>query len=159
MTAIHRLPWRDITTAGLSVPFVPLIRSNSDAGFGDRFHPLGERNNVPELLNEIDVLVHAARQEPFGRVLLEAAASGVPIAATDVGGTHEMLTHGVQALLVRPDDPQAISDAVVRLAGEPHLAAQLSAAARKHVVSRFPIERAADELSAMWRDVVAASAR
>mgnify|MGYP002623187411 FL=1 len=125
------------------------------AGLADRFHPLGERSDVPGLLGEIDVLVHTARQEPFGRVLLEAAAAGVPIVATDVGGTPEMLTDGRHALLVRPDDPQSIADAVVRLASDCEPAAQLSRAAREHVASTFPVERSARELLKLWRSAVA----
>jgi glycosyltransferase involved in cell wall biosynthesis len=55
-----------------------------------RVHFLGLRDDMPGLLNELALLVHAARQEPLGRVLLEAAASAVPVIATAVGGTAEI---------------------------------------------------------------------
>ncbi|MFO1095786.1 MAG: glycosyltransferase family 4 protein [Planctomycetaceae bacterium] len=124
------------------------------AGLAQRFHPLGERTDVARLLPEIDILVHAARQEPFGRVLLEASACGVPIIATDVGGTAEMLTNGEHALLVPPDDPAAIAEAVRRLVGDRELASQLGRAASRHVADRFPIERSAQELFALWNRTV-----
>lgn len=52
---------------------------------------LGRRDDVAQILREADLLMHAARQEPLGRVLLEALASGLPIVATGVGGTGEIL--------------------------------------------------------------------
>ena len=53
-------------------------------------HFLGVRHDVPAILNELTVLLHGARQEPLGRVLLEAAASQVPVIASNVGGTGEI---------------------------------------------------------------------
>lgn len=123
----------------------------AEAGLADRCHPLGERQDVREILGEIDVLVHAARQEPFGRVLLEAAAAGVPIIATDVGGTREMLTHGEHALLVRPDDPAAIAHALIGLSQDGNRRLRLRETASDHVTREFPIERAANELLSVWR--------
>jgi glycosyltransferase involved in cell wall biosynthesis len=128
-----------------------------NAGLSDRFHPLGEREDVPELLGEIDILVHAARQEPFGRVLLEAAAAGVPIIATDVGGTREMLTDGAHALLVPADDPSAMADALLRLSRDAKLRMRLRNAARDRVTREFPIERSANELLRLWQGVRTAS--
>ncbi len=67
-----------------------LYRRRDQSGVADRIHFLGWRDDVGELLNEFSLLVHAPRQEPLGRVLLEAAACGVPIVAADVGGTREI---------------------------------------------------------------------
>jgi glycosyltransferase involved in cell wall biosynthesis len=135
-----------------------IAQTFATAGLSDRFHPLGERSDVPQILNELDVLVHAARQEPFGRVLLEAAAAGVPIIATDVGGTREMLTDGEHALLVPPDNPSAITDALLRLSRDADLRTRLRDSARQHVARCFPIERSANELLRTWRAVHDASA-
>jgi len=134
-----------------SVAFESLISARFErAGIGDRFHPLGERSDVPAILTEIAVLVHAARQEPFGRVLLEAAAAGVSIIATDVGGTREMLTDGLHAILVRPDDPLSLANAIVRLATDRSLSRRLGSAARAHVAAQFPIDRSARILADVW---------
>jgi glycosyltransferase involved in cell wall biosynthesis len=135
-----------------------IAQTFATAGLSDRFHPLGERSDVSQILNELDVLVHSARQEPFGRVLLEAAAAGVPIIATDVGGTREMLSDGEHALLVPPDDPSAIADALLRLSRDAVLRTRLRDAARQHVARSFPIERSANELLRTWRAVHDASA-
>lgn len=129
----------------------------AEAGLGDRFHPLGERSDVPEVFGEIDVLVHAARQEPFGRVLLEAAAAGVPIVATDVGGTREMLTDGEHALLVPADNPAAIANALLRLSLDAALRLRFRKSASEHASREFPIERAASDLLRVWQSANVAS--
>ena len=67
---------------------------------------------------EFDVLFHPARQEPLGRVLLEAAASGCPVVATDVGGTAEIFTPGESALLFPVDDCQSASQSLADVLNE-----------------------------------------
>jgi glycosyltransferase involved in cell wall biosynthesis len=121
------------------------------AGVADRLHRLGFRNDVSRILGEIDLLVHCARQEPFGRVLLEAAAVGCPIVATNVGGTAELLVDGESALLVPADQPDALAAAILKLHGDPLLRHRLARAARERIVERFPIEKAARELAELWR--------
>lgn len=119
-----------------------------------RLHRLGYRSDVNSLLGEIDLLVHPARQEPFGRVLLEAAAAGVPIVATNVGGTAEMLEEGQSATLVPPDDPTALSHAIKQLLHNEERRKQQSSRARERIVSRFSIEVAAARLGEVWREVL-----
>ena len=84
-----------------------------------KVHFLGVRDDVPRILNELTLLVHPARQEPLSRVLLEAAAAGLAIVATDVGGTREIFPPESEvACLVPPDDVQAMSAAIGRLLGD-----------------------------------------
>ncbi|MBN1590272.1 MAG: glycosyltransferase family 4 protein [Pirellulales bacterium] len=115
-----------------------------------RVHFLGARGDVPRLLNELTLLVHAARQEPLGRVLLEAAASGTPVVATDVGGTVEIFAPG-SARLVPPDDPAALAGAIAEaLAGrESRLA--MAAAARRRAEERFDAAQATAGLVEHYR--------
>ncbi|MEX0716447.1 MAG: glycosyltransferase, partial [Planctomycetaceae bacterium] len=123
------------------------------AGNADRLHRLGYRDDVPFLMNEADLLVHAAHQEPLGRVLLEAAASGLPIIATDVGGTREILADET-ARLIAPADPDALAQAIIELHAAPELRARLTAAARQRILDRFTIERSAAALAAVWRELM-----
>jgi glycosyltransferase involved in cell wall biosynthesis len=124
------------------------------AGLSGRFHRLGFRSDVPTLLGDIDLLVHAARQEPFGRVLLEAAAAGCPIIATNVGGTAEMLVDGQSALLVPADDPQALAATMIRALGDVSLRERLAHAAKARIAERFSIEGAARRLADFWRGLL-----
>ncbi len=131
-----------------------VIAGLQSVGAGNHLHLLGYREDVPELMNAADVLVHPAHQEPLGRVLLEAAASGLPIIATDVGGTKEILRDGESAMLIPPANPQALAIAIHRLAENPELRFQLAANARKRILEVFPIEAAARNLCAFWKDVL-----
>src|SRR5205085_5403487 len=60
-------------------------------------------------------------QESFGIVLLEAMAAGAPIVASDIPGYRDVLTHGLEGLLVERQNPGAIADAICRLLGDPQL--------------------------------------
>jgi glycosyltransferase involved in cell wall biosynthesis len=102
-------------------------------------------------MNEIDLLVHPAHQEPLGRVLLEAAAAGLPIVATDVGGTSEILSDGHSSRLIRPDDPKMLATAIEELIRDPEMRQRFAAAARAEIESRFPVQRAAEELRRLWK--------
>ena len=121
------------------------------AGLGNRLHRLGRRDDVPRLMNECDLLVHPAHQEPLGRVLLEAAASGLPVVATRVGGTPEIFDDERGARLVPPADPAALAAAMIQLYQDGRLRRQLADAARARVREAFPVDRAADALLSVWR--------
>ena len=127
-----------------------ILRRFHEAGIADHLHRLGYRHDVSRLLNEIDLLVHPARQEPLGRVLLEAAASGTPIVATRVGGTEEILHDGLSARLVHPGDPAALAEAIAELRDNPSLRTEFATFARAQVAARFTIGEAAERLWLAW---------
>lgn len=83
-----------------------------------RVHFVGRVTDMPSWYADLEILVHAARQEPLGRVLLEACAMGLPIVATDAGGTREVL--GDTGCIVPIDDTQAIATALHRLLSDPY---------------------------------------
>ncbi|MBI2825572.1 MAG: glycosyltransferase family 4 protein [Planctomycetia bacterium] len=131
-----------------------LHRAFNAGALAGRGHFLGHCDNIPELLPELTLLVHPSRQEPLGRVLLEAAAAGVPIVATDVGGTREVLRPGA-AQLVAPDDAAALAAAIQRLLADENLRQQQAAAALSHVRARFDARTAAQTVAAHYREVIA----
>lgn len=123
-------------------------------GLSGRLHRLGYRADVPELLREFDVLFHPARQEPLGRVLLEAAGSGCPVVATDVGGTPEIFTSGESALLFPPDDCESATTSLAAILSDQELARNLSSQARRQVEDRFGIERSARRMREFWQELL-----
>jgi glycosyltransferase involved in cell wall biosynthesis len=109
-----------------------------------RGHFVGTRCDVPRLMNELTILVHAARQEPLGRVLLEAAASGLPIVASNCGGTLEIFPPAAHAaIVVGTDAPADLAAAVRMLLDQPGQRAQLSAAARRRAEAAFDARQSA----------------
>lgn len=124
------------------------------AGMSDRFHWIPDHPRVSQVLSGSDLLVHAARQEPLGRVLLEAAACMVPIVATDVGGTPEILTHGVSAFLVPPNNSEALADGIERMLSNPVAAREMSLAAERTIRDKFPVGLAAARTLAYWTQTI-----
>ncbi len=120
------------------------------AGCGSHLHMLGYRDNIPDLMNAADLLVHAARQEPFGRTLLEAASSGLPVIATDVGGTAEMLRPDTDVILVSPGDVASLQTCIDKALSNTELCRSLAASARQHMETNFTIKSAADQLAEFW---------
>jgi glycosyltransferase involved in cell wall biosynthesis len=86
---------------------------------GVRF--LGHRSDVEDLYAAFDMYVLASYREGFPRSAMEAAAMGLPVIATDIRGCRQVVEHGVTGLLVPPRNAVALTDAVVRLAGDPGL--------------------------------------
>jgi glycosyltransferase involved in cell wall biosynthesis len=118
-------------------------------------HFFGVRTDVSQLLNEFSVLVHAARQEPLGRVLLEAAASGTAVLATDVGGTGEIFPpQTASAQLVPADDQKAISESLLRLLENEDLRRDLGRRARCVVEAKFADEPVADKLVSHYHSIM-----
>ncbi|QDU93317.1 glycosyltransferase family 4 protein [Lignipirellula cremea] len=115
---------------------------------------LGRRDDMPSLLRAFDLLVHPARQEPLGRVLLEAAASGAAVVTTEVGGTPEIFPPGT-ALLVPQDDPPALAAAMASLLNDPPQRLHQAAAARQRILEQFTDTRAATNLEVHYRSLVA----
>ena len=109
------------------------------------------RTEQPECaLAELDVFVQPSFTEATSNVLLEAMAMGLPIVATEVGGTPSIIEHEVTGLLVPAGDSAAIAKAVIRLTEAPELAARLGAAARARVRARFGMGRMVTELEDVY---------
>ncbi len=127
--------------------FVYVERLRALAGAGllkHRVHFLGRRTDVPRLLREVSILVHPARQEPLGRVLLEAAATGLPIVATEVGGTGEIFPKNSDAaILVASGDSAQMAVEIQELVACDAIRKRLGDKARCHVVANFPRGRCA----------------
>ena len=131
-----------------------LISRFEEAGLGNRLHRLGNRNGVHRLMNEADLLVHPAHQEPLGRVLLEAAAAGLPMIATTVGGTAEIVEDGRSARLIPPGNPHALAEAMIELRFDNQRRKQLALNARHRMETTFSISRAATALKQLWQEIL-----
>ncbi|MFT4556995.1 MAG: glycosyltransferase family 4 protein [Planctomycetales bacterium] len=134
-----------------------ILRTFAECEPSLKFQKLGYRRDIPELMRASDVLVHGARQEPLGRVLLEAAASELAIVATDVGGTGEIIVDGESGLLVPADAPAVMTDAISRLIDDDSFRRQIVAAAHRRIQSDFGIAKSAEALADVWKSVIAAA--
>src|SRR5207302_1361596 len=87
-------------------------------GLGDRFRVLGYVDDAAAVLSASDVFVLASQVEGLPIALLEAMAMGLPVVATSVGGTPQVVTQGVEGLLVPSGSPDALAAAIGDLAGD-----------------------------------------
>ena len=118
-----------------------LRRMVDDLGLGTAAIFAGQRGDMPELYAAMDIFVLASDAEPCGRVLFEAMASGKPVVATDTGGTPEIVRDGVDGILVRPRDPEALASALGRLIEDKRTRMMMGSAGRDWIVGEFSIER------------------
>lgn len=127
-------------------------RTIARLGVGD-VHLAGwhAHEELPELLNAADALVHAAVAEQFGQVLIEAMACGLPVIAVDRAGPSTIVDDPDTGWLVEPDDRDALAAAMVEAAADPEGRTLRGRRARGHVVGRYAWSEIGRELTALVR--------
>jgi len=115
---------------------------------------LGHRDDMPDLLQTVDIAVLPSYREGLPKGLIEAAACGLPIVTTDVPGCREVVTDGVDGLLVPVRDVVALSDAIERLCRDEDLRGRLGAAARKKALLRFDEQIVISQTLAVYDELV-----
>jgi glycosyltransferase involved in cell wall biosynthesis len=101
---------------------------------------IGQRNDVPQIMREIDISVQPSLSESFSNTLLESMANGLPIVATNVGGNPEVVTDGENGILVPPADAEALSRGMAQLLESSDLAKRLGREAREKVGKEYSLE-------------------
>lgn len=112
---------------------------------------VGYRERAAALIPAFDILAVPSRYEGLGLTPLEALFQGVPVVASDIDGLAEVL--GDCALLVPPDNPEALAKAILRLAGDADLRADLAERGRRRARELFSADRMADETYLVYRAV------
>jgi glycosyltransferase involved in cell wall biosynthesis len=121
--------------------------------YADRFHMLGFRNDVSQLLAAMDVLCVPSWNEPFGRVAVEGMAAGLAVLGTSAGGLPEIITGEVDGLLVPPRDTAALEAALLRLRCEPDLRTKLGERAASSA-QRFGVDQHIRAIENMYDTVL-----
>ena len=125
-------------------------------GIGDRVVWAGYRRDVPRVMAALDVLVLPSTEpEPFGRVIVEAMATGRPVIATAHGGPLETVVHEETGLHVPPGDVDALARAMVRLATQAELRQRMGAAARRRVLAEYTLERHVQRFQSLYEEMLA----
>jgi glycosyltransferase involved in cell wall biosynthesis len=127
-----------------------------ELGLGDAVRFLGVRDDVPLVMSAADAYVMSSAWEGMPMVLLEAAAAGLPIVATIVGGNHEVVLDDESGFLVPPRDHEALASAMARLGGLPEARRlEMGRRGHQHIRSHYGLDRVAERWEAIYRDVLA----
>lgn len=127
----------------------------AELGVADSVHWLGFREDVADLLRLSDLLVLPSIDEPFGRVLIEGMAVGLPVVATAGGGVPEIVVDGETGLLAPPGDPAPLGNAIATLLGDPRRARAMGAAGRVRALERFDVRRVARQVQDLYDELLA----
>lgn len=119
-------------------------------GVSGTVHLLGHRDDARDLLPAFDIFANSSTSEGISLTILEAMAAGLPVVATRVGGTPEVVDDQVDGLLVPSRDPRAIGDAICALAVDPVRRHSLGAAGRLAVSERFTIDRMVEHYAQLY---------
>jgi glycosyltransferase involved in cell wall biosynthesis len=112
-----------------------------DLNLGNQIKFLGVRNDIPNLLQAADVFALSSISEGLSMALIEAAAYGLPIVATDVGGNAEIVNAPHGGRLVPARNPEAIAVALADVLGDDASRQAMGTAARQHAVANFSLEQ------------------
>lgn len=119
---------------------------------------MGEREDVPEILRALDVLLMPSWEEPFGRAIIEGMAMRLPVIATDVGGPNEILADGRTGLLLPPRAPDLWARATADLLDRPERRAELGRNASIEVSERFGLAQHVRAVLEIYDEVLSRSA-
>ena len=137
-TAYRRNPGMRLVLRGFGPEEENLRRriASNHTGGAIAIRAQGPYARIVEDLRRADIYVSAARSDGTPVSLLEAMATGLPCIATRVGGIPEWIRDGENGLLVPPEDPEALAEAILRLSGDPALRDLLGRRARETILSR-----------------------
>lgn len=137
--------------------YVGAVRATvAQLGLQDHVFFTGERDDVAEILRDVDLLVHAAESpEGFGLAIAEAMAMKVPVVATRVGAVEEVVGPNECGLLVPPGDATALAQSMLELLRDPPRRAALGEAGRRRVEERFSAQQMVREIEATFERVTA----
>ncbi len=114
-----------------------IARRVAAAGLGEAFVLAGFRADLDHFLPHLDLFVLPSYTEGLPNVVLESFAAGVPVVATAVGGTPEVVEDGVSGYLVRPGDPEALADCILDALADEDWLGEAALRGRERVVDRF----------------------
>lgn len=156
---VRRIPEARFILAGGNHPnlhgdeVVALVRRN---GLTEHVRLLGHvpSTSLPEHYRSATVSVLPSYYETFGLAALEPMTYGVPVVASAVGGLTEVIAHGETGLLVAPGDPEALSEAILRLLTDRELAARFGKAGQARAKNRFSVEQQMELNLGLYRSLV-----
>lgn len=124
------------------------------APLGDKILFLGRKKEIAKLMTAAEAFVLPSEREAFGLVLLEAGVAGLPIIASNVGGIPEIIDDGKTGILVPPENPQALAEAIKNIIENPEMAEKLKVAAKSKLKSIFNAKTMAEKTAEVYDKIL-----
>jgi len=109
--------------------------------------------SLPEFFQKTDILILPSWEEPFGIVLLEAMATGIPVIATGRGGPLDIISSPLEGVLVPPRDPRALANAIQALSADEERRVAIVRNARQRVEKHFDIRRVVPRVEELYKEL------
>jgi glycosyltransferase involved in cell wall biosynthesis len=151
-----RMPETHLVVVGDGPLMGQLQGQARDLGIERLVHFTGYQAEPERFYEVMDVFALTSRSEGMPQTILEAAAAGVPVVASAVGGIPEVVEDGQTGLLFRPGEDCALANALCRMLQDRNLARQVAAAARQQVDARFHVRRMAADYHRHFQALLAA---
>jgi len=133
-----------------------VLKLANELNLNNRFIFTGFRNDVGNFLKSFDVFVMASKLEGLGSSILDAFSVGLPVAACRAGGIPEMVSHNKNGILVPPQNPQALADAIISLVKDQDLRKRLGQNALK-TVTEFDVEVTINKNIKLYKEICSLS--
>ncbi len=134
-----------------------LLELINNLNLQDVFILTGYRDDVAEILSEIDLLVLPSHSEGFGLVLVEAMATGKPVIGTIVGGIPEIIEDGVTGFLIPPHSPDKLAQAIIKILENPELAHNMGSRGRQKAETQFNLQQSINEIQKIYEQILGKS--
>lgn len=131
-----------------------LVRLVKELNLERRVHFLGWRQDVPRLLNALDLFISPSRVEPFGLAIVEAMACALPVVATYTGGAEEIIEDRVTGRLVPVCDVEALAKAACELLSDASERERMGRRARASARERFSLSRMVADTEQIYREAL-----
>lgn len=123
-------------------------------GLGDRVRFLGDRDDVPDILAAADVFAFPSVYEGLGGAVVEAMAMGLPVVCSDLPALREVVEEGCSGLMVEPEDPRSLAEALSRILDDPRMGSSFGNRGVEIYRERFTIDRSAERMIHLYRRLV-----
>jgi glycosyltransferase involved in cell wall biosynthesis len=153
---LSRLPDCDLLLVGTGPEESDLRQATAEMGIDRRVHFSGWQPDVPAILAASHLLVLPSRWEGMPNVVLQAMATGLPVLATDVEGTGELLGDAADAQTARFGRSHEFADQLIGLMADPARSAELGAKNRRRAEAHFAVERMVAAYQDLWRSLASA---
>ena len=144
----------ELHLAGNGTLKTDIITQAESLGLKSKIKLHGQVADIHKLLSQLDIYVHTSHYEGFPNAVMEAMACGLPCVVLNTSGCAELVRHQETGLVVTPDNPELLADALLKLIHWPELRYRLGRTARNHIQYEYPITRMVTETETVYSRII-----